>query len=48
VESTLRARFVLRSSLERNEHGFGRELFATFWQVASDAEIGAVSLFGVG
>ena len=48
AESTLRARPVPRPSLERNEHGFGRELFATFRQVASDAETGAVSLFGVG
>src|SRR5678809_1162555 len=48
AESTLRARPAPRPSLERNEHGFGRELFATFRQVASDAETGAVSLFGVG
>jgi phosphogluconate dehydratase len=48
AEATLRARPAPRPSLERNEHGFGRELFATFRQVASDAETGAVSLFGVG
>ena len=32
----------------RNEHGVGRELFATFRDAASDAETGAVSLFGIG
>jgi len=48
AEATLRARQAPRPSLENNEHGFGRELFATFRQVASDAETGAVSLFGGG
>ena len=48
-ESTLRSSTRRHEpSLERNEHGFGRELFATFRHVASDAETGAVSLFGVG
>ena len=48
ADATLRARSAPRPSLEGNEHGFGRELFATFRQVASDAETGAVSLFGGG
>jgi phosphogluconate dehydratase len=48
AEPTLRARPAPRPSLAGNEHGFGRELFATFRQVASDAETGAVSLFGGG
>jgi phosphogluconate dehydratase len=47
-EGVLRSRPAPRPSLERNEHGFGRELFATFRHAASDAETGAVSLFGVG
>jgi phosphogluconate dehydratase len=47
-DATLRARPAPQPSLEGNEHGFGRELFATFRDVASDAETGAVSLFGVG
>jgi phosphogluconate dehydratase len=47
-EGALRSRPAPRPSLERNEHGFGRELFATFRHAASDAETGAVSLFGVG
>lgn len=45
-EATLRSRLAPRPSLERNTHGAGRELFATFRGVASDAEAGAVSLFG--
>jgi phosphogluconate dehydratase len=48
AEPALRARPASRPSLAGNEHGFGRELFATFRQVASDAETGAVSLFGGG
>ena len=48
ADATLHARSAPRPSLEGNEHGFGRELFATFRQAASDAETGAVSLFGVG
>jgi phosphogluconate dehydratase len=48
ADATLRGRSAPRPSLGGNEHGFGRELFATFRQVASDAETGAVSLFGVG
>ncbi|MGH8237327.1 MAG: phosphogluconate dehydratase [Steroidobacteraceae bacterium] len=47
-ETTLRARPAPKPSLERNQHGFGRELFATFRDIASDAETGAVSLFGIG
>ena len=47
-EGALRSRPAPRPSLDRNEHGFGRELFATFRHAASDAETGAVSLFGVG
>jgi phosphogluconate dehydratase len=47
-DATLRARPSPQPSLEGNKHGFGRELFATFRDVASDAETGAVSLFGVG
>ena len=45
-EATLRSRLAPRPNLERNTHGVGRELFATFRSVASDAEAGAVSLFG--
>jgi phosphogluconate dehydratase len=45
-EATLRSRSAPRPSLEHNAHGVGRELFATFRSVASDAETGAVSLFG--
>jgi phosphogluconate dehydratase len=48
ADVTLLSRPAPRPSLEHNEHGFGRELFATFRQVASDAETGAVSLFGGG
>ena len=47
-EAELRSRPAPAPSLARNEHGFGRELFATFRHAASDAETGAVSLFGVG
>jgi phosphogluconate dehydratase len=32
--------------LKRNDYGVGRELFATFRRVASDAESGAVSIYG--
>jgi phosphogluconate dehydratase len=46
-EATLLARSALRPKLEHNAYGVGRELFATFRSVASDAETGAVSLFGV-
>jgi phosphogluconate dehydratase len=45
-EAMLRARTASPPSLERNAHGVGRELFATFRSVTSDAETGAVSLFG--
>ncbi|HJY41283.1 MAG TPA: dihydroxy-acid dehydratase, partial [Steroidobacteraceae bacterium] len=45
-EATLRSRSAPRPNLEHNAHGVGRELFATFRSVASDAEKGAVSLFG--
>jgi len=47
-ETTLRGRSVPRPNLAHNAHGVGRELFATFRSVASDAETGAVSLFGEG
>ncbi|HEY7642262.1 MAG TPA: phosphogluconate dehydratase [Steroidobacteraceae bacterium] len=45
-EATLRSRAAPSPDLTRNSHGVGRELFATFRAVASDAETGAVSLFG--
>jgi phosphogluconate dehydratase len=45
-EATLRGRPVPRPDLTHNAYGVGRELFATFRNVASDAETGAVSLFG--
>jgi len=45
-ETTLRSRSAPRPDLAHNAHGVGRELFATFRSVASDAETGAVSLFG--
>ena len=45
-EAMLRSRTVARPNLEHNGYGVGRELFATFRSVASDAETGAVSLFG--
>lgn len=45
-EATLRDRSAPRPNLEHNAYGVGRELFATFRSVASDAETGAVSLFG--
>jgi phosphogluconate dehydratase len=45
-ETTLRSRSSPRPDLAHNAHGVGRELFATFRSVASDAETGAVSLFG--
>jgi phosphogluconate dehydratase len=44
--ATLRSRSAPRPDLAHNAHGLGRELFATFRRVASDAETGAVSLFG--
>jgi phosphogluconate dehydratase len=47
-EAALRSRPAPRPSLTGNEYGFGRELFATFRRAASDAETGAVSLFGIG
>jgi 6-phosphogluconate dehydratase len=46
--ATLRSRSAPRPDLAHNAHGLGRELFATFRRVASDAETGAVSLFGEG
>jgi phosphogluconate dehydratase len=45
-EATLRSRIAPRPDLTHNAYGVGRELFATFRSVASDAETGAVSLFG--
>lgn len=45
-EATLHGRSAPRPNLEHNAYGVGRELFATFRSVASDAETGAVSLFG--
>jgi phosphogluconate dehydratase len=45
-EATLRSRSAPRPNLAHAAHGVGRELFATFRSVASDAETGAVSLFG--
>ncbi len=45
-DATLLARCAPRPNLARNTHGVGRELFATFRNVASGAETGAVSLFG--
>jgi phosphogluconate dehydratase len=44
-EAALRSRSAPRPNLDHNAHGVGRELFATFRSVASDAERGAVSLF---
>lgn len=46
ADSVLRGRGASRPNLQRNAYGFGRELFATFRSVASDAEHGAVSIFG--
>ncbi len=46
AEATMHGRCAPRPSLEGNMHGVGRELFATFRSVASDAETGAVSIFG--
>jgi len=45
-EAKLRGRTAPRPQLQHNGYGVGRELFATFRSVASDAETGAVSLFG--
>jgi phosphogluconate dehydratase len=45
-EATLHSRSAPLPNLAHNSHGVGRELFATFRNVASDAETGAVSLFG--
>jgi phosphogluconate dehydratase len=45
-EATLRSRSAPHPDLKHNAYGVGRELFATFRNVASDAETGAVSLFG--
>jgi phosphogluconate dehydratase len=45
-ETTLQGRTAPRPELAHNAHGVGRELFASFRSVASDAETGAVSLFG--
>jgi phosphogluconate dehydratase len=44
--ATLHSRPARQPDLERSAHGVGRELFATFRAVASDAEKGAVSLWG--
>lgn len=45
-EAALHSRPAPRPNLAHTAHGVGRELFATFRSVASDAETGAVSLFG--
>ena len=45
-ESTLRSRLAQQPQLQANARGVGRELFATFRSVASDAETGAVSVYG--
>jgi phosphogluconate dehydratase len=45
-EATLQSRPAPQPDLAGNSYGVGRELFATFRNVASDAETGAVSLFG--
>jgi phosphogluconate dehydratase len=42
----LQNRSALPPDLKRNDYGVGRELFATFRRVASDAESGAVSIYG--
>ena len=44
-EDVLRARVVSAPDLSRNEHGLGRELFASFRAVAGDAEAGAASVY---
>lgn len=44
AEDVLRSRSVPAPELTRNSYGAGRELFATFRTVASDAEAGAISL----
>ena len=41
--ATLHARAAVTPDLRANEHGVGRELFATFRRTASDAEAGAIS-----
>ena len=45
-EDVLRARLAPKPNLSRNGYGVGREMFATFRAAASDAEAGAVSLYG--
>jgi phosphogluconate dehydratase len=44
-DATLRQRTVSIPDLSGNDYGVGRELFATFRRVASDAESGAVSIY---
>jgi phosphogluconate dehydratase len=41
--ATLQQRATPAPDLQRNAHGVGRELFATFRAVAGDAEAGAIS-----
>lgn len=45
-DDVLRGRLVPKPDLSRNSYGIGREMFATFRAAASDAEAGAVSLYG--
>jgi phosphogluconate dehydratase len=45
-DEVLQNRRALAPDLKRNDYGVGRELFAAFRRVASDAESGAVSIYG--
>ena len=45
-DEVLQNRSAPPPDLKRNDYGVGRELFATFRRVASDAESGAVSIYG--
>lgn len=45
-DPVLRGRTVTQPNLNHNGFGMGRELFATFRSAASDAEAGAVSIYG--
>ena len=44
AQEVLRSRAASVPDLSHNEHGVGRELFASFRRAASEAEAGAIAL----
>jgi phosphogluconate dehydratase len=47
AQETWQRREAIGADLRHNEFGMGRELFATFRQLASDAESGAITCMSV-